>query len=255
MSDAPNDSRERTSDLELLRADAHTSLAITQDGRIERQNDPDRTPGPRLLFAGCAQGNFSYVGHDVPDGTALRLTQIAERQPSWRDADLVPPSLVEFVDVLSGEQRAVEVSYGFSYVLPHDCAFEHEATLVQDDTAEGNRLAAHFGHRGLPQRMVDAGFNTFEDLWRPWCIALDGEEVASIAFAARLGPAGAAVGVHTFPGFRGRGFAAAATAGWSALPSLSFRRLFYGTQRSNRSSQRVTDRLGMRRIGAFLALR
>jgi len=79
---------------------------------------------------------------------------------------------------------------------------------------------------------------------------MEGEEIAAIAIAARLGEKGAEVGVYTFSNFRGRGLAAAVTASWSAMRSLDGRALFYSTSRSNRSSQRVAARLGLRLIGA-----
>jgi predicted GNAT family acetyltransferase len=58
----------------------------------------------------------------------------------------------------------------------------------------------------------------------------------------------------TVPEFRARGFAAAAPAAWSRLPSLAGRALFYSTQTTNLSSQRVTARLGLRLIGGSVSL-
>jgi predicted GNAT family acetyltransferase len=97
--------------------------------------------------------------------------------------------------------------------------------------------------------MVEMKFVDVGELWAPWCVALDGDEIASIAFTVGTGPASAEVGVATMPAFRGRGFAAAATAGWAAHEALRGRRLFYSTSWSNVSSQRVTERLGLRFIG------
>jgi hypothetical protein len=57
------------------------------------------------------------------------------------------------------------------------------------------------------------------------------------------------VGVATMRPFRGRGSAAAATAGWAALPAIRGLHSFYSTSWSNVSSQRVTERLGLRFIG------
>ncbi len=75
---------------------------------------------------------------------------------------------------------------------------------------------------------------------------------AAVAFAARLGAQGADVGVYTFPAFRGRGLAVAVTTVWSSLPALSDRALFYSTHRTNASSRRVAERLGLRRVGLSL---
>ncbi len=48
--------------------------------------------------------------------------------------------------------------------------------------------------------------------------------------------------------------AAVATAGWAAHPALANHALIYSTSLANTSSQRVTQRLGLRFIGASLRL-
>jgi predicted GNAT family acetyltransferase len=97
-------------------------------------------------------------------------------------------------------------------------------------------MAAQFAECGMPQAMIDAGFKSVADLWAPWCVVLEGDEIAAIAFTARLIDAGAEIGVYTFPKFRARGYAAAVTAAWASMPSLEGRALFYSTSRTNRSS-------------------
>jgi predicted GNAT family acetyltransferase len=102
--------------------------------------------------------------------------------------------------------------------------------------------------------MMAAGFKRVADFWEPWCVALDGDEIASIALAARLGEVGAEVGFYTFPKYRRRGLAAAVTASWASIPSLNKRALFYSTSKSNLSSRRVAARLGLRLIGASVSI-
>ena len=84
---------------------------------------------------------------------------------------------------------------------------------------------------------------------------LAGDEIASLAFAAGVGPASAEVGLYTFPAFRGRGLGAAATAAWTSHPALAGKTLFYGTDRENVSSQRVVERLGLPVLGTSLSIR
>ena len=115
-------------------------------------------------------------------------------------------------------------------------------------------MLADFTARGMPSSLTEAGFVDVSHFWPPWCTAIVGDEIAAMAFAARLGDQAAEIGVYTFPGFRGQGLAAAVTADWSALPSLKDRTLFYSTQTTNLSSQRVTARLGLRQIGISLRL-
>jgi predicted GNAT family acetyltransferase len=108
--------------------------------------------------------------------------------------------------------------------------------------------------RVLPAPLTDIGFSTVGKLWTPWCLALSDGEVASIAETVRIGAAGAEVGVNTVPDRRGRGLAAAATAGWARSPSLEGLTRFYSTSVTNRSSQRVAERLGLHVLGASFSV-
>jgi predicted GNAT family acetyltransferase len=121
---------------------------------------------------------------------------------------------------------------------------------VRSDTPAGERLLARLAREGLPKSLIHAGFLGLGDFWWPWCVAMEGHEIAAMAFTPRLGETGAEIGVFTFPAFRSQGFAAAATAGWSSLPSLAGRALIYSTRLTNRSSRRVAERLGLHPIGA-----
>jgi RimJ/RimL family protein N-acetyltransferase len=104
----------------------------------------------------------------------------------------------------------------------------------------------------VPAGFAEMGFVDVSDFWDPWCVALQDGEVASVAFAARLSETGASLGLATQPEFRGKGYAAAATAGWTRAPALRSRALFYGTDPTNISSRRVAARLGLRFLGASL---
>jgi hypothetical protein len=243
-----------TDDLRLLHLDVTTCFVLSSSDRIERTNAPDRPPGPRLVFLGCPQGNIVRVRHDVRDQIASRLLAIAADEPPWCDPHVLPRCLGKILDLLSTDQPAATVAPGLIYRLPNKLKYAHSATIVRGDSMEGQRMLARFAEQGLPQPMLDAGFKGVGDFWEPWCVAVERDEIASIAFAARIGDLGAETGVYTFPTFRARGFAAAVTASWSSLPSLDGRALFYSTARSNTSSQRVASRLGLRMIGASVSI-
>ena len=250
-------------DRELLHLDVETLFVITGNGRIERVDDPEHSVPPKLFFAGCAEGNLARVRHDIDDDTAAQLLAIAAGEAPWRDPWTLPQCIGKLLDVLSNaappaigaaSRIPMTVGVGVIYELPHHLKYPHPAQIVCGDTPEGARLMARFNARGMPQAMIDAGFKSVADLWEPWCLAMEGEEVAAAAFAARLGAKGAEIGVYTFPNFRARGYAAAATAAWSSLASLEDRALFYSTSRANRSSQRVTARLGLRMFAASFSI-
>jgi hypothetical protein len=119
---------------------------------------------------------------------------------------------------------------------------------------EGCDFVRSLSATGLSAGLFELGFRDVADFWPPWCVAVVDGEIASIAFAARLSDLGAELGLATAKAFRGRGFAAAATAGWSRLPSLQSRVLFYSTDRNNISSQRVVARLRLQPRGASLRI-
>jgi hypothetical protein len=241
-------------DLHLLELDVETMFVPSGAGRICRENDPDRSAGPRMYFAGCARGNVACVRDDVDEQLAVRLLAVAAEAPVWREPEVIPQCLAKIVELLSSVQPAVTIGPGLIYELPNGLNYEHSATIVRGDSVEGERMFARLADRGLPRYMMDAGFKSVGDFWEPWCVAMEGEEIASIAFAARIAAKGAEIGVYTFPKFRARGFAAAVTASWSSMATLGDRALFYSTQKSNRSSQRVAARLGLRLIGASLRI-
>jgi hypothetical protein len=223
-------------------------FVMSATGRIERENDPDRSSGPRVFFAGCPFGNLTRVRYDLSEDVAIRMLDVAAKEPPWRDPDAMPACAEKIVELLSGGQPAA-ISMALIYQLPNGLRYEHPAAIVRGDCEEGRQMLARLADRGTPDYMQTAGFKGVGDFWEPWCVALDTTEIAAMAFAARLGVSGAELGVYTFPKYRGRGLAAAVTAAWSSMPSLSQHALFYSTSKSNRSSQRVTARLGLRLIG------
>ena len=241
-------------DLRLLHIDIETMFVISAEGRIVRQNDPDASPGPRVVLVGCSQGNIVRVRYDLSDEMARNVLAITAEEPPWRDPHVLPRCLGQLIDLLSYAQQTVVVRPALIYRLPNHVEYEPRAAIVRSDSEEGEKLVARFNTDGMPQPMIDAGYTNVGHLWEPWCLALEGDEVAAIAIAARLGDRAAEVGVYTFAKFRGRGLAAAVTANWSAMRALESRALFYSTWRANRSSQRVTARLGLGLIGASVSL-
>ena len=239
--------------LQKLQADAAATFVLSASGRILRENDPDHSPGPRVFFAGCSEGNLAYVRHDVPEDVAAVAAALMNAEPPWVKAGVLPARLPGVLDLLApAAVGGLEVS--LIYVLPRQAGADATADLVRSGTPEGEALLATLRRSGMPAHLVDAGFLGVGDLWSPWCVALEGGTSASIAFAARLGERGAAVGVYTFADFRGRGLAAAVTAGWSALPELNGLELFYSTLSTNTSSRQVAARLGLRQIGLGLRI-
>jgi hypothetical protein len=241
-------------DLSLLTLDLEALFVMSPTGRIAAVNSPDGEPGPRLLLAGCRAGNLLRLRWDVGDETARGVAALAAGEPPWFDPAAPPLCQSAIIALLSREAPAERIGHAIIYRLPHGLRCGASARLVAGDEPEGRALVDRLDHEGAPPALVDAGFLSGSDFWPPWCAALVGGEIAAVAFAARLSSLAAEVGVYTFAGYRGQGLAAAVTARWSSLAGLADRRLFYSASTTNRSSQRVAERLGLARLGASLAV-
>ena len=236
--------------MELLEASLATMFGLSEDGRIAFENEPGQPVGPRLFLTGCREGNRVLLRHDVGDETARAIAALVARAAPWFDPQTDADCLEDILGLLARETPVESVSRSLVYRLPHGLPVDPDVRIISGDTAEGLRWLAQLSETGMPRHLLQAGFLGPGDFWEPWVVALEGEDIAAMAFAARIGPRAAETGVYTFPGYRGRGLAAAVTAAWSSLPELADRPLFYSTQTTNLSSQRVAARLGLALFGA-----
>lgn len=235
-----------TQGTQWLDTNYRTLFVLTADGRIKGENDPDRSPGPRFWLAGCAEGNVFGMGADLPDDTSAELADLARTEPPFAHPDARPRHVDRYSALLTQHAPVTRCNFGLIYELPHSLRYDSNARLVGCDSDEGQDLAQSLSTHGMPEGLSELGFCEVADLWFPWCAAVVDGQIASIAYAARLSNIGAELGLTTAKAFRGQGYAAAATAGWSTLASLQSRTLFYSTKRENVSSQKVTERLGLR---------
>ena len=200
---------------------------------------------------------MSELAHDdltLSARVALNEALYLRREPPVREAEALPRHAEEYHHLLGVSAPITAHNFGVTHLLPHRLAARDDVRLAGHGTPAGEALCAKIRSEGMPRHLVEAGFADLSHFWPPWCAALDGAEIASIAFTARLSARGAEVGVTTMTAFRGRGFAAAAVAGWSGLPALQDHRLFYGTHRDNLSSQRVIARLDLPFLGVRMQL-
>lgn len=235
-------------ELAILDLHRRTAFAFDERGRMAYESAPDRSRGKRFSFAGCREGNIGVVRDDVPDSVADQLETLLADEPPLSAPDATPRHLQDYVNLLGGV-----ASLGLLWVFPGPLDYGDGAHLVRSGSDEADNLLCRFDEV-IPPGLADAGFHTPTDLWEPWCVAVVDGQIASLAETVRTGVDGAEVGVDTDPSFRGRGLGAAATAGWSRHPHLTARTLFYSTGRENKSSRRVTERLGLRFLGSTVGV-
>jgi RimJ/RimL family protein N-acetyltransferase len=242
-------------ELRLRAIQATTLFGVTESGRLLHGNSPDRSAAPRMWMAGSTAGNIVRIRFDVEEDTAQAIEALVAREPPMSGARATPVHVDEYVELLSADAPVEEMSRDLTYLFPKALEHGHDARVVSSHTPEGAQLLRQIQAEGMPEGLAEMGFSEARDFWPPWCATLNGETIVSIAFTARLSPVGAEVGVVTPSAFRGRGFAAAATAEWSSLRSLEGRNLFYSTDATNVSSQRVAERLRLPFLGPSFSIR
>jgi hypothetical protein len=241
-------------DRELLELGMDTRFVLDNAGRVLHNNSPDASTAARLSLAGSVSANALRLRSDVGEETAQAIEAFVADEPPLSEPHSNPRHLDEYRRLLDAEAPVTAVRRGLAWVFPEQLGYRHQVELRDSDSAEGVRLLDRLRRDGMPPALVELGFVDEAELWAPWCVAMCEGAIASVALSSRLGPSAAETGVVTVPAFRGRGYAAAATAGWAALPSLRGRALFYGTDRENVSSQMVARRLGLRFLGATFAI-
>jgi Acetyltransferase (GNAT) domain len=204
--------------------------------------------GPQLVLACARDGVRARIGNQIASDVARTLTTEIGSAPSGTDPDAPPPQVEHWrmlVENALGVAVTLAPGSGPSYLIERDVRFPATAVLVRSDTTD---LAS--------VRHANPG-NWADDEWRdllgghlgPWVMAMQRERVISICHTPVSNAVAAEAGVWTHPDFRGQGHAAAATAEWAALMRPTGRLLFYSTSWTNRASQRVAARLGLRRMG------
>ena len=185
-----------------LDTDYRTLFRLHPDRRIERENDPDCSPGPRFWLGRSADGNLAGIRADVPTAVADELAHPSSEPPL---ADHMQPAhLDRYLALLA---PVPHWNIGLVCPLPHALGFDTDArvALIDGDSDAGRHLLHALSTHGMPEGLYSMGFRSAADLWAPWCAAVVDGEVASVAFAARLSEAGAELGLATATAFRGRG--------------------------------------------------
>ena len=172
------------------------------------------------------------------------------------------PCIVRHMRSSSLSERPVaRQTLGVSYVAPDHFASDEVApeqmvpdrdrTMIRSGTEEGARRSPAWTPKGCRPSSSN------------WAIRPSGrrgvsrapaDEIVAVTETVRRGARGVEAGVMTLPEQRRRGYASAATASWITHPELDRFTCFYSTEITNRASQSVARRLGLRFIGSTLQL-
>lgn len=238
------------SDIDLVRAQLGSAFIFDASGNIVGHNDPPRTAIDfKILLSGCADGNVNLFAAGMDSERHTAVERLFADEPPLAQFAQHPVHLAQYAKILADGEAPPRISIGLNWHLPRDIRPLRTEPVIMSGTPEGDALTARFRDEGVSPALVAMGFTDTGEFWPPWCAVFEGDEITALGFSARLGDAAADLGLVTVPEFRGRGFGAIATAAWAAHPALARHTLFYSTQLTNLSSQRVVARLGLRFIG------
>jgi hypothetical protein len=240
--------------IDLLKIDFRSLFILNNNDRILHENEPVPSKGPQLWLARCTEGQVYGFHVDVNDETIDEIKRLIASDPTTPDEPGHRSNLHDYLALLRRGQSDPDHNFSLIYHLPHSLSYETPANLVFSNSDDGKALLLSWQTNGMPNSLLDLGFKSITDIWPPWCAAIVGDEVASLAFAARLSDEGAELGLVTVKEFRGRGLAAAVTAGWTRHPELEGRELFYSMDARNEASKRVAERLALRQVGWSLRI-
>ena len=104
--------------LELFEIQIEAAFTHDAAGRIIADNEPDGEPAPRFLFCRLREGNRWRVGHDVPEATASRLSELAASEAVSDDLRALPDNLDAMLETLNRDAEASLKPGGPAYYFP-----------------------------------------------------------------------------------------------------------------------------------------
>ena len=145
-----------------LDTDYRTLFRLHPDRRIERENDPDCSPGPRFWLGRSADGNLAGIRADVPTAVADELAHLASSEPPLAD-HMQPAHLDRYLALLA---PVPHWNIGLVCPLPHALGFDTDArvALIDGDSDAGRHLLHALSTHGMPEGLYSMGFRSAADL-------------------------------------------------------------------------------------------
>ncbi len=226
-------------DGDLIRIQAETLFTYDGRGRMLRDNYLDGGPAPRLFLGRTLSGDIVRFSETLPDTVVARLTALLEREPPAVNLRAAPAAAKALRDVLESHSPVAAHGGGPAYCFPDALPRPADIVPVTDNNA------------ALLQHTFPHLFRT--PAARQQCVAVVRDDAAvSVCFSSRIGPQATEAEVETLPDFRGRGYAAAVTAGWALVVQAAGAIPLYCTSWENLASQSVARRVGLTMYGADL---
>lgn len=221
---------------ELMELHVEAMFTHDQNMRLRTINEPwpGEDPAPRFFLGRSIEGKaICRFRYDVPEMLARQLEELCADEPIIRDIQTKPKHFEAYMKLLQSERFTMGPCY-----------------LIPDETVPTMQVVSIT--RENMQELLRDGFESVIseiDYAQP-CIALVHEgQAVSICRSVRITSRAHEAGLETLKMFRGKGYAAAAVAGWA----LAVREMegvpLYSTSWDNLASQSVARKLALSWFG------
>ena len=173
-----------------------------------------------------------------------RLGELAADEPVPDDLEGEPRHLGAYLAVLREDGGLGSVESGPAYRFPEQLPAPANVTRVV--RADLHLLRPIMGEPEDIARDFEEG--------EPYVAVIEDGAAVSVCFSSRLTDRAAHVGLETFEGYRGRGYAPAVVAGWARAVRATGRIPLYGTSWDNLASRAVARKLGLIQYGSGLGI-
>lgn len=227
------------SDRTLMRL--HIEALFTHDaaGNLDRVNEPNGPPAPRLFVGRTVEGVVRRFRHDIGPDVRRELDAALHDDHLERHTLDTPMDSSRYQTILGRLAPVQRIWEGPAFVFPDDIPSSRDAVRV---THENAQLLRPYLESWLPDTAGNGPM---------YALVVDGHAVSVCASVRQTSVADEA-GVDTVPAFRGRGFAGQVVGAWAAAVRAESRVPFYSTSWDNEASRAVARKLGLAQFGSDL---
>jgi hypothetical protein len=218
---------------------ARTLFTHDENGRLRYVNEPRGASAPRFFLGRTKAGNIWRFRHDLPEHVIRRLDALCATESIFTDLREAPANLASFESILQSHRKVQRQWMGPAYCFPDE--IDDPTDIVR--ITRRNAAVLRPGFTDMVPRLESS---------QPCVAVVKSGRVVSLCCSARMSSRAHEAGVETLRGYRGRGFAANAVAGWAMAVRELGRRPLYSTSWENISSQRVAAKLGLILYGVDL---
>jgi len=223
-------------DLGLVLKRINTLYRSDHRGRLVSINQWNGGAAPRFYLMRTAENVICRFGADLPDDLVSRLEELCTQELNGGPPGRLPAQYRQYLDLLSSHAPVDRVWAGPAYMSTQDVSSDGSPVLVRGNNADLLR-------NGFEEWLPDIRHR------QPFVAMIEDDCAVSICASVRISEAVHCAGVETQVGYRQRGYAVRAVAGWAMAVRRRGATPFYSTSWENHASQRVAARLGLSLVG------